>query len=572
MFAATLTLASNDPDTPVVSVSLRGSGRLPPVIGVSPSGFSTTLFKKSREPHTLTLSNTGGNPLEFSLSLKPRTPPQDPSACAPTAYVSEWSAGRLSAINLMTGATSRIAFGLITPQENMVLDPGGTIAYVAESDPGDLAAIDLTNGLVTRVITGLDFPVGVALTSTGETAYVSEARGGRITALNLSTGEATPVASGLGAPNGLALNAAQTVLYFNDRSAGNFSKVDLQTGQITTILSGLSGPNSVVLARDESVAYVTESVGGRFWSINLATGVPLLLASGLQDPQGLALNLDDTVAYVVEFRRTSLTVIDVASRVQTRFGTGLSGPTGVVVVTPGSCRSDFLTVEPTSGTVPAGGSLDLAVMYDSSDLFGGVYQTDIEIASNDPATPILRVPTSLTVNPICSDTDGDGYAVCTTVCALAGNTRCGDCNDANPLERPFVAETCNGLDDNCNGLVDESIASVDADGDLIGDVCDNCPVVWNPAQEDADGDGLGDVCEREAVCQRANMDTEAFSKERIDGRDLARFALVFGTCPDAASAGNAANLDLAIVGPQACVDLADFHLFMSVFPLTCGGL
>jgi len=190
----------------------------------------------------------------------------------------------------------------------------------------------------------------------------------------------------------------------------------------------------------------------------------------------------------------------------------------------------------------------------------------------DPARPILRVPATLKVNPICPDADGDGAAVCSSLCALAGNTRCGDCNDADPAVRPFVEETCNGLDDNCNGLIDESIASVDADGDLIGDVCDNCPVVWNPSQEDADGNGLGDVCEPAAICLRANLDRRDFSKDRIDGLDLARFARVFGTCPDASSAASAANLDLAIAGPQSCVDMADFHLFMSVFPLTCGGI
>ena len=37
----------------------------------------------------------------------------------------------------------------------------------------------------------------------------------------------------------------------------------------------------------------------------------------------------------------------------------------------------------------------------------------------------------------------------------------------------------------------------DADGDGVGDPCDNCPLVPNPDQLDTSIDGVGDACEPE---------------------------------------------------------------------------
>jgi hypothetical protein len=53
-------------------------------------------------------------------------------------------------------------------------------------------------------------------------------------------------------------------------------------------------------------------------------------------------------------------------------------------------------------------------------------------------------------------------------------------------------ETCNGKDDNCNGVVDEA---GDADADGVPDCTDNCPDAYNPTQADADHDNFGDLCD-----------------------------------------------------------------------------
>jgi len=81
------------------------------------------------------------------------------------------------------------------------------------------------------------------------------------------------------------------------------------------------------------------------------------------------------------------------------------------------------------------------------------------------------------------DTDGDGFGDMTKAVDMCSApvgyiAKGGDCSDTNKNVHPGAGETCNAIDDNCDGLVD------DADPNLL---LDNIKTFY----KDTDGDGFG---------------------------------------------------------------------------------
>ncbi len=91
-------------------------------------------------------------------------------------------------------------------------------------------------------------------------------------------------------------------------------------------------------------------------------------------------------------------------------------------------------------------------------------------------------PGAVGCGPECTDNDQDGFA------AEGGECGPADCDDEDPLTSPGGIEICDGVDNNCDGAVDEGF---DSDGDGVsvceGDCDDSNPLNFPGNDEVCDG-------------------------------------------------------------------------------------
>jgi hypothetical protein len=174
-----------------------------------------------------------------------------------------------------------------------------------------------------------------------------------------------------------------------------------------------------------------------------------------------------------------------------------------------------------------------------------------------------------------ADMDGDGYgdaAMSTTTCDGAPDgyvEDATDCNDADAAINPGMEEVCNGIDDNCNGDIDEGLTFVtyyaDMDGDGYGDAamstetCDGAPEGYvadatdcndadaaiNPGAteicNDIDDNCDGNIDEGLAVVWYADMDGDGYGDATMMIEDCAMpegYVMDGTDCNDADAAVN----------------------------------
>lgn len=156
-----------------------------------------------------------------------------------------------------------------------------------------------------------------------------------------------------------------------------------------------------------------------------------------------------------------------------------------LVIGPGDSADLMLRFTPETEDEAFGGA---SVFTDSGSEFGGLQ---------------LRGNACSTGSGDLYDQDGDGYSVCGT-----------DCDDSDAGVHPGATEVCDGVDQDCNGTVDESTECYDDDGDGFtesdGDCNDADASVHPGAIEDFEN-GIDDDCDGAVDAGGADADGDGFS-------------------------------------------------------------
>ncbi|MFD9268613.1 SMP-30/gluconolactonase/LRE family protein [Streptomyces goshikiensis] len=215
-----------------------------------------------------------------------------------TAYVADRGGLKLSAVKVDTGAQRATASGL-GDIGDVKVDGQGT-AYCTDYSGGRLLAVDLASGS-SRKIADVPGAYGVALDAAGR-AYVASWLHGQLIAVDLPDGQKRTITTGLGKGiGGVALDGKGKAYVGQKDGGGKLYEVDL-VGGTHRVVTSLAGASTVRVALDGAGrAYTIDHANGRLYEIALADGAQRVVATGLGTCAGLALDTVSGWIYVSNY-------------------------------------------------------------------------------------------------------------------------------------------------------------------------------------------------------------------------------------------------------------------------------
>jgi hypothetical protein len=383
-YSGTLTVTSNDPDTPRLVIPLDALAAEPPGLSVSDAAIERTLLEGERETAPLVLRNSGASPLDFSLELRE---PEDFEAGF-TLFGTDGGGGGLYTIDPETAHATFIgSMGIGAP--SLAVDPTTGVMYVGQGGGSAvLYTVDPRTAVIRLVgdsrlgeaaIEALDFDAAGTLYASVNIVDGPGTGGDHLARIDTSTGEATvlgPFGNGIGTAGGLpglaglAFDPATGVLY--GASAAHAAtvgppalyRIDLATGEASFLARIVNGTGQSVPGGVGSLQFLPDGtlVGGT----GRGTGGDLIR-------------------------------IDLATGRYELVGHAVSGPLGALALRRNPADLSFVDVAPVTGTVPPFDERPVEVTLDARALPPGTYRARLGLATNDPAHADVEIPVGLEV-------------------------------------------------------------------------------------------------------------------------------------------------------------------------------
>ncbi len=223
--------------------------------------------------------------------------------------------------------------------------------------------------------------------------------------------------------------------------------------------------------------------------------------------------------------RATPAIVDLGIVPATETGSGSVGLDLIgdrAVTLAGATTSDLALKVDTAFPLPigVGGHVDVELSYSAPDDEPWVGRVSfITGTATVPDVVLVRANDCGRGLPEAYDVDGDGVSACG-----------GDCDDHNPLIRPSGVELLNNLDDDCDGTIDNRTSGSDDDGDgycedpvcvdgaKAGDCDDSNADIFPRATELADN-GIDDNCDGLLDPNAADLDHDGYSIEGGDCDD-----------------------------------------------------
>ncbi|NJC25361.1 Ig-like domain-containing protein [Neolewinella antarctica] len=356
-YFATITINSNDLNNSTVVIPVNFTVTVPPTITVAPDSLFAAVNVETDDPatdtETFTITNTGASELTFTtgtggtdFTAFGNTPESgNPSITIASLDMRDYGFGNTSGGAFQNAGITGPSLALTAQTSPTAAATNFTDSIFYDSGSGIATDFIGLNSLVTAVSSAVRFDVDTDFTLTAiRNLYRTQDLDDATIILEVYRGGDTPA-------DGELLTAQA----FSETSADGIFRLE-------------------VLEEAQSF-----SAGETFWVVHkYPVGIPF--AQGI-DEDG--------------------TVRPGANLFSNDGGVTWDNPNDNFIIL---CRAlsdggdSYITLEPSTGTVAPGESVEVTATFDGSELANGVYETDILVSSNDPVNPVATVATVFEVS------------------------------------------------------------------------------------------------------------------------------------------------------------------------------